>query len=139
MDTALPKKLYYYRTNEETFSPVSKEVIDALAADGKLPFSTTRVRKEDSQNWIPLSTLLQREIKFKEVQSSKKQQPFICILFYASAWVCLLLGIGITLEYRLDLRLVILYPCILVFMGKLLCYAHMLVEKCRINGAQDKE
>ena len=33
--------LYHYRTDEKTAGPVSKEVIDTLAAADKLPFSTT--------------------------------------------------------------------------------------------------
>ena len=87
--------LYYYRTDEKTAGPVSKEVIDTLAAAGKLPFSTTMVRKEDSRNWVPLSAILQRRIKFKALQPSKKEQPSIRILFYAAAALFFCFGIVI--------------------------------------------
>lgn len=34
------------------------------------------------------------------------------------------------LTHHAVLEVIILFPCILVFMGKLLCYVHTLVEKC---------
>lgn len=43
------------------------------------------VRKEDSLNWVPLSSILQRLIKFKELPPPRKKQPAIRILFYAAA------------------------------------------------------
>lgn len=132
--------LYHYRTNEKTVGPVSKEVIDTLAAAGKLPFSTTMVRKEGSRNWVPLSAILQRRIKFKAIQPSKKEQPSIRILFYAAAAFFFCFGIVIFfLTNHAELEVIILIPCILIFMGKLLCYAHTLVEKCGITAAPDRE
>lgn len=132
--------LYHYRIDEKTVGPVSKEVIDTLAAAGKLPFSTTMIRKEDSLNWVPLSTMLQRRIKFKTLQPPKKKQPSIRILFYAAAVFFFCFGIVIFfLTHHLVLEVVILVPCILVFMGKLLCYVHALVEKCSITAAPDRE
>ena len=68
--------LYHYRTDEKTAGPVSKEVIDTLAAAGKLPFSTTMVRKEDSRNWVPLSAILQRRIKFQGAPAFKEGAAF---------------------------------------------------------------
>ena len=103
--------LYHYRTDEKTAGPVSKEVIDTLAAAGKLPFSTTMVRKEDSRNWVPLSAILQRRIKFKALQPSKKEQPSIRILFYAAATLFFCFGIVIFfLTNHAELEVIILIP-----------------------------
>lgn len=132
MDPIPPRAtLYHYRTDEKTVGPVSKETIETLAAAGKLPFSTTMVRKEDSLDWVPLSTILQRRIKFKALQPPRKEQPSIRILFYAAAAFFFCFGIVVFfLTNHADLEVIILFPCILVFMGKLLCYVHTLVEKC---------
>ncbi len=87
--------LYHYRTDEKTAGPVSKEVIDTLAAAGKL---------------------------------------------YAAATLFFCFGIVIFfLTNHAELEVIILIPCILVFMGKLLCYVHTLVEKCGITAAPGRE
>lgn len=132
--------LYHYRTDEKTVGPVSKEVIDTLAAAGKLPFSITMVRKENSRHWVPLSAILQQRIKFKELQPPKKEQPPIRILFYAAAVFFFCFGITAFFRtHQTSLEAIILFPCILVFMGKLLCYAHTLAKKCSITATSGGE
>ncbi len=51
-------------------------------------------------------------------------------------------GFGIVIFFltnHAELEVIILIPCILVFMGKLLCYVHTLVEKCGITAAPGRE
>ncbi len=51
-------------------------------------------------------------------------------------WAILFFLFGIVIFFltnHAELEVIILIPCILVFMGKLLCYAHALVEKLRYH------
>lgn len=69
-------------------------------------------------------------------QPSKKKQPFIRLLFYTGTAVFFCFGMGVFfLTNHASLEVIILFPSILVFMGKLLCYLHALVEKCSIAAA----
>lgn len=91
--------LYSYCVNDQVFGPVSLQELKALLNSGQIPFSTTTVKRENTNEWVPLSTVLQARVRIMEApaESKKEKLPAIRYLFYTAAWIFFGFGMLVSL------------------------------------------